>query len=82
MYLFADDPDSDWSPFQKLNPSLPITKAQRTAAKPAISEAEEIPFTIPALQEPETVWSVAFSPCGNYLASGGDGGGIRIWERR
>lgn len=28
-----------------------------------------------------TVWSISFSPCGNYLASGSDDKTIRIWKR-
>jgi hypothetical protein len=28
-------------------------------------------FVVPPLKEPETIWSLAFSPCGMYLASGG-----------
>jgi len=28
-----------------------------------------------------TVWSLAFSPCGNYLASSSDDQTIRIWQR-
>ncbi|KAJ9104583.1 hypothetical protein QFC21_002081 [Naganishia friedmannii] len=56
----------------------------------AISEQEEAQetgvttndsFTVPALKDPETIWSLAFSPCGMFLASGGDNGGIRIWAR-
>ena len=86
IYLFADDPDSDWSPFQKLNPSLPETPASVLSADPSSSsvttDSSPSDFVVPPLQDPETVWSVAFSPCGQYLASGGDGGGIRIWERR
>lgn len=28
-----------------------------------------------------TVWTLAFSPCGKWMASAGDGGEIRFWER-
>jgi WD40 repeat protein len=81
VYLFADDPDSDWSPFQKLNPSLAVTATATTTDDMQV-EPDEDDFEIPALVEPETVWAVAFSPCGGYLASGGDLGGVRIWTRK
>jgi WD40 repeat protein len=43
-------------------------------------EAQEH-LQVPPLLEDETVWSLAFSPCGMFMASGGDLGGIRIWAR-
>lgn len=46
------------------------------------TDTAALDFVVPPLQDPETVWSLAFSPCGQWLASGGDGGGVRIWERR
>jgi WD40 repeat protein len=99
--LFADDPDADWGPFQKLQPALPAQNPDVSpelkdhpsrpviAAEPAGEDAEAEgatradgdEFVIPPLKEPETIWSLAFSPCGMYLASGGDNGGIRIWAR-
>nr|ODO04327.1 WD40 repeat protein Ciao1 [Cryptococcus depauperatus CBS 7855] len=36
---------------------------------------------VPPLEEDETIWSLAWSPCGRFLASGGDNGGIRLWQR-
>lgn len=97
ILLFADDPDADWGPFQKLQPSLPAvhptvapgvratdndsspTPMQEEAEETSLAPTDE--FTIPALKDPETIWSLAFSPCGMFLASGGDNGGIRIWAR-
>ncbi|KAJ9115131.1 hypothetical protein QFC22_005461 [Naganishia vaughanmartiniae] len=97
ILLFADDPDADWGPFQKLQPSLPavdppvapgiITPDNGNVSTSEQKEAREtLPttddeFPVPALKDPETIWSLAFSPCGMFLASGGDNGGIRIWAR-
>jgi WD40 repeat protein len=99
ILLFADDPDADWGPFQKLQPSLPAQTAKvaqdlvdptsrpvsTTVAEDADrtedSKIDNDVFEIPPLKEPETIWSLAFSPCGMFLASGGDNGGIRIWAR-
>lgn len=80
ILMLADDPDGDWSPFQKLQPK----KAAVEPSRPEEAAAPTAPassLTIPPLKEPETIWSLAFSPCGRYLASGGDGGGLRIWQR-
>lgn len=68
MLVYADDPDSDWCPIQRLAP--PGTR----------DEAIKDDF-VPPLQDPETVWSVAFSPDGQLLASGGDSGQIRVWSQ-
>jgi WD40 repeat protein len=99
ILLFADDPDADWGPFQKLQPSLPAqnpdvapdlvdhpSRPPRAADADTEKQGDGLPsendeFVIPPLKEPETIWSLAFSPCGMFLASGGDNGGIRIWAR-
>lgn len=99
ILLFADDPDADWGPFQKLQPSLPAQTAKvaqdlfdpstRSVSTTAVGVADHTDdsktdtdeFEIPPLKDPETIWSLAFSPCGMFLASGGDNGGIRIWAR-
>lgn len=81
IFLFYDDPDSDWCLFQKLKPSLPCKPATSSSTTSTASTKADLGFSIPPLQDPETVWSLAFSPCGKYLASGGDGGGIRLWAR-
>ncbi|KAJ9098550.1 hypothetical protein QFC19_006318 [Naganishia cerealis] len=98
ILLFADDPDADWGPFQKLQPSLPAVDPTMASglnsqdeqmslagdeAKPSSADNDDKndEFTVPALKDPETIWSLAFSPCGMFLASGGDNGGIRIWAR-
>lgn len=53
-----------------------------TALLPTPEEREaETYLNVPPLLEDETVWSLAWSPCGRFLASGGDLGGIRIWAR-
>jgi WD40 repeat protein len=41
----------------------------------------EAQVDVPPLEEDETVWCLAWSGCGGYLASGGDEGGVRIWKR-
>lgn len=84
-----DDPDGDWCLFQKLSPSLPAADLHITSATPALllgmsdTEAEKAAtdLVVPPLQDSETVWSLAWSPCGRFLASGGDRGGIRLWAR-
>ncbi|WWD21771.1 hypothetical protein CI109_106258 [Kwoniella shandongensis] len=93
IHLAFDDPDSDWTIFQKLHPKLPavpLTLSSTTSPQSLISalipsqaekEAEE-KLAVPPLEEDETVWCLAWSPCGRYLASGGDQGGIRIWTRK
>jgi WD40 repeat protein len=50
--------------------------------KPTEAErkADEM-LDVPPLEEDETVWALAWSPCGKFLASGGDLGGVRLWER-
>lgn len=89
IHLLYDDPDSDWLVFQKLHPKLPQTPITLPASSPLVpaifpskeeQEAEEA-INLPPLEEDETVWSLAWAPGGQYLASGGDNGGIRIWTR-
>ncbi|KAK4685225.1 cytosolic iron-sulfur protein assembly protein CIAO1, partial [Tremellales sp. Uapishka_1] len=90
IHLLFDDPDSDWCPFQKLQPHLPAAPLTIPSTSTALvgalmptpkeKEANES-LIIPPLVEDETVWTLAWSPCGKYLASGGDTGGIRIWTR-
>ncbi|WVQ80100.1 hypothetical protein IAT38_002201 [Cryptococcus sp. DSM 104549] len=92
IHLAFDDPDSDWTIFQKLHPKLPAAALTLPAGSPASLAAALMPspedkeadeqLQVPPLEEDETVWSLAWSPCGRYLASGGDQGGIRIWARR
>nr|XP_019046821.1 WD40 repeat protein Ciao1 [Kwoniella bestiolae CBS 10118]OCF25751.1 WD40 repeat protein Ciao1 [Kwoniella bestiolae CBS 10118] len=74
IHLAFDDPDSDWMLFQKLHAKLPPTPLTLSHDSPA--------SLINALIPSPTVWSLAFSPDGGYLASGGDLGGIRIWKRQ
>ncbi len=85
ILMLADDPDGDWSPFQKLQPKKTAVQPEGGAssgpASALVTEATPSPFVIPPLKELETIWSLAFSPCGRYLASGGDAGGLRIWQR-
>lgn len=85
-----DDPDSDWTLLQKLRPTLeaadlvvPATASAslREALSPTEPEREAQALDVPPLREPETVWALVWSPDGRYLASGGDRGGIRLWER-
>jgi WD40 repeat protein len=78
ILLFADDPDGDWSPFQKLQPKKAAVAPSKTIKPAALAHGS---ISIPPLKEAETVWSLSFSPCGRYLASGGDGGGVRLWQR-
>ncbi|TNY19428.1 WD40 repeat-like protein [Rhodotorula diobovata] len=40
-----------------------------------------VPSSSPGTPPPGTVWTLSFSPCGRYLASGGDDCSIRLWER-
>lgn len=58
-------------PWSTLDALLP-TEAERLA---------EAHVDVPPLEEDETVWCLAWSGDGGYLASGGDEGGIRIWKR-
>lgn len=90
IHLMFDDPDSDWTLLQKLRPSLDATELViPSSASPSLLEAlsptepekEAQSLDVPPLREPETVWALAWSPDGRYLASGGDQGGIRLWER-
>jgi len=84
-----DDPDSDWCLFQKLRPALPAADLTINSSSPhllsamADSEAEAAAgdLVVPPLVEAETVWALVWSPCGRFLASGGDRGGIRLWAR-
>lgn len=89
IHLLYDDPDSDWLCFQKLHPKLPQTPLTLPSASPLVplifaskqeQEAEEA-IQLPPLEEDETVWSLAWAPDGQFMASGGDNGGIRIWTR-
>ncbi|WVQ98354.1 hypothetical protein IAU59_005477 [Kwoniella sp. CBS 9459] len=92
IHLAFDDPDSDWTIFQKAHAKLPpapltipstSSPALIAALVPSAEEkAAEEKLVVPPLEEDETVWSLAWSPCGRFLASGGDTGGIRIWQRR
>ncbi|RSH92443.1 Cytosolic iron-sulfur protein assembly protein [Saitozyma podzolica] len=90
IHLLWDDPDGDWCNFQKLHPKLPASaltipsSATSVIAELKPSEAErkaDEALDVPPLEEDETVWALAWSPCGRFLASGGDLGGVRLWER-
>lgn len=91
IHLAYDDPDSDWCIFQKLHPSLPSTPLTIPSTFPshlidALVPTEEekkaeAELQVPPLEEDETVWCLAWSPDGRWLASGGDNGGIRLWRR-
>ncbi|CAK9779745.1 WD40 repeat-like protein [Cutaneotrichosporon oleaginosum] len=90
IHLMFDDPDSDWTLIQRLQPALapsplelPSTASPslREALSPTPPEKEAEALDVPPLREPETVWSLAWSPDGKFLASGGDQGGVRLWER-
>ncbi|KAI5454151.1 Cytosolic iron-sulfur protein assembly protein [Naganishia albida] len=64
------------------HPSRPARAGETERKNSADGETpDNYEFVIPPLKEPETIWSLAFSPCGMFLASGGDNGGIRIWAR-
>jgi WD40 repeat protein len=84
-----DDPDSDWTLFQKLRPALAAADLTIAAGSTSLvsamgdtpAEAAASELVVPPLVEAETVWSLAWSPCGRFLASGGDRGGIRLWAR-
>ncbi|ORX35885.1 WD40-repeat-containing domain protein [Kockovaella imperatae] len=84
IHLMFDDPDGDWCIFQKLHPKLPSARTQSSLPElsPTADEKAIESLNIPPLEEDETVWCLAWSPCGRYLASGGDRGGIRIWRRK
>ncbi|ORY21257.1 putative cytosolic iron-sulfur protein assembly protein 1 [Naematelia encephala] len=62
---------------------IPVTRnlIDNLAPNDEEREAEE-KVVVPPLEEDETVWSLAWSPDGQMLASGGDLGGIRIWTRK
>jgi len=89
IHLQFDDPDGDWCIFQKLHPKLPASSltlpspsaSLRAALEPSAEDKAVEALNVPPLEEDETVWSLGWSPCGRYLASGGDLGGIRIWQR-
>lgn len=90
IHLLFDDPDSDWLCFQKLHPKRPQTAVTLPSTSPLVPilfpspaelEADEA-IKLPPLEEDETVWCLAWAPGGQYLASGGDNGGIRIWSRQ
>ncbi|BEI90349.1 uncharacterized protein CcaverHIS019_0304190 [Cutaneotrichosporon cavernicola] len=90
IHLMFDDPDSDWTLVQRLKPALEATPLEipataspslREALSPTPPEKEALALDIPPLVEDETVWSIAWSPNGRFLASGGDCGGVRLWER-
>lgn len=84
-----DDPDGDWGLYQRLTPSLPAADLRIPHTSAALvesmgdspEEAAARAIDVPPLVESETVWSLAWSPCGRFLASGGDQGGIRLWVR-
>lgn len=90
IHLLYDDPDSDWLCFQKLHPKLPqtpITLPSSSALVPVLfpskeEQEAEAAIDLPPLEEDETVWSLAWAPSGQFMASGGDKGGIRIWKRQ
>ncbi|KAL1407010.1 Glycerol kinase [Vanrija albida] len=90
VHLMFDNPDGDWEAFQRLDPALPAADLHIPASASAALLAEMGPSAaelagraveVPPLAEAETVWSLAWSPCGKYLATGGDSGGIRLWAR-
>lgn len=77
-----DDPDGDWGLYQKLRPRLPPVDAPVIPALTLTAEEEDgASLEVPELEEAETVWALAWSPCGGYLASAGDRGGIRLWKK-
>jgi WD40 repeat protein len=92
IHLMYDDPDSDWLCFQKLHaklPQAPINLPSSSSSDlvsalfPTQEESEaDASIDLPPLEEDETVWSLAWAPGGEYLASGGDDGGIRLWTRQ
>lgn len=78
-----DDPDSDWFLHQKLRPAMPKKEIPALLSDMRTEEErDEEGLEVPPLQEPETVWCLAWTPDGKYLASGGDTGGIRLWRRK
>lgn len=82
IHLMFDDPDGDWGLYQKLRPRLPGTVAPVIPALALTDEeADGAELEVPPLEEAETVWSLAWSPDGGYLASAGDRGGIRLWKK-
>lgn len=49
---------------------------------PTEDEQRQDLLDVPPLEEDETVWGLAWSPDGGWLASAGDNGGIRVWRRK
>ncbi|TXT13045.1 hypothetical protein VHUM_01446 [Vanrija humicola] len=90
VHLMFDNPDGDWEAFQRLDPALPAADlhippsagaALLAQMGPSAAELAGRAVVVPPLVDAETVWSLAWSPCGTYLATGGDAGGVRLWAR-
>ncbi|EIW68121.1 hypothetical protein TREMEDRAFT_33145 [Tremella mesenterica DSM 1558] len=64
-----------------INGQTQLDHSPLSALYPTEEEKAAAALHIPPLLEDETVWCLSWSPCGKYLASGGDRGGIRIWTR-